>query len=643
MMEKWGVFLSVFFLALVSITASAQQDIDISPKSHPFGAVHADTTASHPFTISNPGDADLVVSEIYTILGDNLMFGWVPGETNPCTAAPITIPPGVSCNINVTFTPDSVGFKWTNFGIASNAPGKSPWAIWLDGVGVAGIDPDIAVLPGTTVWMGSVYVGSYFQMPIELWNYGGGDLVLGAISSPSAPFSLAEGGSCIEGMMIHPGESCPINVKFSPESAASFSGGFTVNTLNDPDEGVVAITLNGVGLTPPPQPDIEVEPSSHPFGPVSMGGSVTQTFTISNIGEADLIINPLEVTGGDETMFALALGGPNPCLNLTPTIPVGANCTVVVTFTPTALGPKSSALRIYSNDLAETPKVVSLSGTGVAAMPDIDITAVSPFGPVRVNGSANQQVTISNTGPGTLSVAGITMTGGDAIMFSVASGGTNPCGSLAPTINAGGNCTLIATFSPTSLGAKSTTMRISSNDPDENLKDIPLSGKGVLFTVAPNEGTYGTQVVIEGAEFGAKNGKVLIGTVALKVSDWGPSPIKGSLGKVMTPGAYDVTIQRKDPKGATPLIEEDAFTVKGPEIDGVSPAYEGTAGDERTIEGSFFGTKKGKVYLAGKSCKVVSWVENEIKFVVPKKLPLGSQELKVDNKVGFVTTSFTVK
>jgi hypothetical protein len=642
MMAKWGVFVFVFFLALVSVTASAQQDIDISPKSHQFGAVQADTTASHPFTISNPGDADLVVSEIYTILGDNVMFGWVPGETNPCTAAPITIPPGGNCNINVTFTPDSVGFKWTNFGIASNAPGKSPWAIWLDGVGVAGIDPDIVVLPGTAVWMGSVYVGSYFEMPIGLWNYGGGDLMLGTISSPVSPFSIEEGGGCSDGKTIKPGESCAINVRFNPESAASFNGSFTI-TSNDLDEGLVEVTLNGEGLTPPPQPDIEVEPSFHPFGPVSMGGSVTQTFTISNTGEADLIINPLEVTGGDETMFALALGGPNPCLNLTPTIPVGANCTVVVTFTPTALGPKSSALRIYSNDLDETPKVVSLSGTGVAAMPDIDVTAVSSFGPVRVDHSANQQVTILNTGAGPLSVTGITMTGGDATMFSVASGGTNPCGSLVPTINAGGNCTLIATFLPASLGAKATTMRISSDDPDESSKAITLNGRGVSFTMTPGEGTYGTQVLIEGDEFGSKKGKVLIGSVALKVAEWGPSPIKGSLGKVMAPGAYEVTIQPKEPKGATVLTEEDAFTVKGPEIDGVLPAYEGTAGETITIEGAFFGTKKGKVYLAGKSCKVVSWVENKIEFVVPKKLPLGIQELKVDNKVSFVTTSFTVE
>ena len=67
-----------------------------------------------------------------------------------------------------------------------------------------------------------------------------------------------------------------------------------------------------------------------------------------------------------------------------------------------------------------------------------------------------------------------------------------------------------------------------------------------------------------------------------------------------------------------------------------------------TIQGSFFGTKKGKVTLGGKSCKVLSWTmdattgEGEIDFVVPKHLTPGANELKVTNAVGADTTNFTV-
>jgi hypothetical protein len=88
--------------------------------------------------------------------------------------------------------------------------------------------------------------------------------------------------------------------------------------------------------------------------------------------------------------------------------------------------------------------------------------------------------------------------------------------------------------------------------------------------------------------------------------------------------------------------------VKAPEIDSVDPTS-GSAGDEITIYGSFFGTKKGKVTLGGKTCKVLRWTmdptsgESEIEFVVPKHLTPGVNELKIINGAGSDTVNFTVE
>jgi hypothetical protein len=87
--------------------------------------------------------------------------------------------------------------------------------------------------------------------------------------------------------------------------------------------------------------------------------------------------------------------------------------------------------------------------------------------------------------------------------------------------------------------------------------------------------------------------------------------------------------------------------VKAPEIVLVNPNV-GSAEDQITIQGHFFGTKKGKVYLGyevngkptKKSCAVVSWTvgsateEDEIVFVVPKGLPAGTYDIIVTNSVG---------
>jgi hypothetical protein len=57
----------------------------------------------------------------------------------------------------------------------------------------------------------------------------------------------------------------------------------------------------------------------------------------------------------------------------------------------------------------------------------------------------------------------------------------------------------------------------------------------------------------------------------------------------------------------------------------------------------FLGTKKGKVYLGDKKCKVLSWNMNAttgeggIQFVVPDKMASDRYNVTVTNKVGSVT------
>ena len=166
--------------------------------------------------------------------------------------------------------------------------------------------------------------------------------------------------------------------------------------------------------------------------------------------------------------------------------------------------------------------------------------------------------------------------------------------------------------------------------------------------VYPYEGTIGTEITISGSDFGTKKGKVLVGSASMKILEWADGSIKCQLPRALSPDTYGVTI-RLQAKGATPISIQNGFTVKAPEIDSVDPTS-GSAGSEIAINGFFFGTKKGKVTLGGKSCKVLSWTmdkttgESEIHFVVPKGLPPGTHELIVTTtKVGSDTVNFTVE
>ena len=173
----------------------------------------------------------------------------------------------------------------------------------------------------------------------------------------------------------------------------------------------------------------------------------------------------------------------------------------------------------------------------------------------------------------------------------------------------------------------------------------PDMGAFELTPIFPTEGTLGTEILVSGRGFGEKKGKVLLGTVSLKVLEWTDKFIRGLVTKAPLPGSYTVAVQ---PKGTLMITMAGNFEVEAPQIERIDPDH-GASGGEVTIEGKFFGTKKGKVTLGGKNSKVLSWTmdsltgESNIQFVIPKGLGPGSHELKVINTVGEDTISFTVE
>ena len=137
---------------------------------------------------------------------------------------------------------------------------------------------------------------------------------------------------------------------------------------------------------------------------------------------------------------------------------------------------------------------------------------------------------------------------------------------------------------------------------------------------------------------------MLLGSAALKIAKdgWSDTRIVGTISKVPLPaGSYpapfEIIVQTKD-KPPKSLSVTDPFVIRNPYISQHSPAS-GSPGTEVTVSGTFFGGKKGKVYLVGrtsgqqKSCKVISWSMNEIKFLVPK-VDKGNYWLYISNKVG---------
>jgi hypothetical protein len=179
-----------------------------------------------------------------------------------------------------------------------------------------------------------------------------------------------------------------------------------------------------------------------------------------------------------------------------------------------------------------------------------------------------------------------------------------------------------------------------------------------IYSVRQTEGSAYNEVTIDGKYFGTTMVRVYLeygegGNVvreSCKVNGWTMDPTTGGSEIVfivppMRANVCDVVV---DPYGALQETEEnDEFTVKAPEIISVNPNT-GSAGDQISIHGHFFGTKKGRVYLGyevkgkptEKSCTVVSWIvdpsteEGDILFVAPKGLSPGTYDAIVTNSVG---------
>jgi YD repeat-containing protein len=134
-------------------------------------------------------------------------------------------------------------------------------------------------------------------------------------------------------------------------------------------------------------PDISVTPGSYDFGNVNISNTSTQTFTVSNTGTANLMLETITINGSSD----FSLNATN-CSNKT--IGPSSSCTVQVTFSPASVGDKSATMSIPSNDLDKNPLNISLTGTGVTAVqPDLTGT----WSNVSWTGSRKGVYTVSGT------------------------------------------------------------------------------------------------------------------------------------------------------------------------------------------------------------------------------------------------------
>jgi hypothetical protein len=143
-----------------------------------------------------------------------------------------------------------------------------------------------------------------------------------------------------------------------------------------------------------------------------------------------------------------------------------------------------------SNNVAGSQQSVSLTGTGTATIAGVTATSLTFNSQNLGTTSTAQTFTLNNTGNAALSITGIAFTGTNPGDF----GQTNTCGS---SVAAGGSCTFTVTFTPTAIGSRAASLKITdnSNNVAGSQQSVSLTGTGTSPVVSLSAASipFGTQ------------------------------------------------------------------------------------------------------------------------------------------------------
>jgi hypothetical protein len=198
--------------------------------------------------------------------------------------------------------------------------------------------------------------------------------------------------------------------------------------------------------------------------------------------------------------------------NCSVAVPGGQKCDINVVFTPSVSGPRTGVLTVtFGGSIAS--QTVALSGNAGAPAATLSPTSLS-FG-VQATGTTSgaQQITVTNTGTGPLTISSLQTSGPFAT--------TNTCG--APVAPAS-DCTVQVTFTLAASGTQTGTLTIADNAPNTP-QTVALTGNVQTPTSPP---TPPTTIGLGLASGGSASATVTAGATATYALSIGGAGMAGT-------------------------------------------------------------------------------------------------------------------
>ena len=387
--------------------------------------------------------------------------------------------PGNYCTITASFNPTALGPQGKILALCDNAAG-SPRTITFSGNGVEQPVVDIAYSPSS--WsFGEVLAGQQSApKSFTLTNSGTNTVYLGPATATDD--FIVTGGSCAA--ELSGGASCTTDVVFAPAARGGANGTVQIVGSNtppataaalrakvaSPTSAVASARLAGSGVQ---HGDLSL-PSNISFGTMVLhSGLRQQNLSLTNTGNGALAISSITVSGP----FTMT----NDCGS---SVAAGASCTVMVSFSPSAVGNATGTLTIVSDAPGGSRAIALSANVTIDARPSVHVSsAIIGFGN-RVIGSESSpaRLTITNEGSQQAVLGAITFTqpeGGDngKKEFSVAN---TTCGAL---LDPQASCVADIVFKPLGFGPRDGQLQVPSNSADTPQR-VTLGGTGCRPFVA---------------------------------------------------------------------------------------------------------------------------------------------------------------
>jgi hypothetical protein len=200
--------------------------------------------------------------------------------------------------------------------------------------------------------------------------------------------------------------------------------------------------------------------SSLNFGVLQIGlTSASQTVTVTN------------VSSHSATFASIASSGDFPESNTCPiTLNAGQNCTVTVSFRPTAAGTRTGAVTLKDNDPGSPTQTIALTGVGATNAITLLPSGLSFPGQIPGTRSAPMNITLYNDGTAAINITTIGIASADGTFAQ-----TNNC---PATLNPNTNCLIQVVFTPPDSGNFGATLSVTDSD-KSSPQTASLSGVGL--------------------------------------------------------------------------------------------------------------------------------------------------------------------